>query len=80
MIEVSGHIERGARSFLKAEYRVIFVFCLAMSVVIIFAVESRLGEFWTTIAFLLGAVTSLISGYVGMRVAVFSNYRCACKA
>jgi H+-translocating diphosphatase len=35
---------------------------------------------WTTIAFLLGCITSIVSGYIGMRVAVFSNYRCAFKA
>jgi len=51
-----------------------------MAIIIIFLVETHLGEFWTTIAFLLGALTSIISGYIGMRVAVFANYRCACKA
>jgi len=51
-----------------------------MAIIIIFLVETHLGEFWTTVAFLLGAITSLVSGYIGMRVAVFSNYRCACKA
>lgn len=25
-------------------------------------------------------MTSLVSGYIGMRVAVFSNYRCAFKS
>lgn len=80
MIEVAGHIERGAKSFLWEEYKVIMVFCIFMALVIIFAVESKLGEFWTTISFLLGAITSICAGYIGMRVAVFSNYRCACKA
>ena len=48
--------------------------------VIIFGVESTLGEFWITFAFLLGAFTSLLSGYIGMKVAVYSNYRCAISA
>jgi len=51
-----------------------------MAVVIFFAVEERLGYFWTTFAFLLGAFTSILSGFIGMRVAVFSNYRCTFKA
>jgi len=51
-----------------------------MAIIIIFAVETHLGEFWTTISFLVGALTSIICGYIGMRVAVFSNYRCAAKA
>jgi Na+/H+-translocating membrane pyrophosphatase len=35
---------------------------------------------WTTVAFLLGASTSILSGFIGMRVAVFSNFRCAYMA
>lgn len=31
-------------------------------------------------AFLLGCITSILSGYIGMRVSVFSNYRCSYKA
>jgi len=46
---------------------------------IVFTVEEKLGEFWVTFSFLLGALTSLVAGYVGMRAAVFSNYRCAFK-
>lgn len=80
MLEVGSYIERGSKAFLFAEYKTITLFCLIMALVIIFAVETKLGEFWTTIAFLLGAFTSLISGYIGMRVAVFANYRCAYKA
>lgn len=62
------------------EYKFISIFIGVMAIVIIFGVESNLGEFWTTVAFILGALTSLLSGYVGMRVAVFSNYRCAISA
>ena len=51
-----------------------------MALIIICLVESQWGEFWTTVAFLLGAFTSILSGYIGMRVAVFSNYRCAFSA
>jgi Na+/H+-translocating membrane pyrophosphatase len=34
-----------------------------------------LGQFWTTSAFIAGALTSILAGYVGMRVAVFANGR-----
>jgi len=79
-LEVGSHIEVGAKAFLFSEYRIIMIFCLIMAVVIIFAVETHLGEFWTTIAFMSGAVTSIVSGYIGMRVAVYSNIRCAYRA
>ena len=35
---------------------------------------------FATIAFLLGSSTSILSGYIGMKVATFSNYRCAYMA
>lgn len=56
----------------------VVIFILAL--IIIFCVEAKLGTFWTTFAFILGALTSILSGYVGMRVATFSNYRCAFAA
>jgi Na+/H+-translocating membrane pyrophosphatase len=34
-----------------------------------------LGQFYTTIAFLIGGFTSIISGYIGMRIATFTNVR-----
>ena len=34
-----------------------------------------MGTPFTTIAFLIGGVTSIISGYIGMRVAVYTNVR-----
>lgn len=37
--------------------------------------EPTLGYFYTTFAFLIGAITSIASGYIGMRIAVYSNVR-----
>jgi Na+/H+-translocating membrane pyrophosphatase len=33
------------------------------------------GTFYTTIAFIIGAATSIASGYIGMRIAVYTNGR-----
>ena len=41
--------------------------------------ELRNGIF-STIAFLLGAVTSIASGFLGMRIATFANARTAVEA
>jgi H(+)-translocating pyrophosphatase len=38
-------------------------------------VEESYTSFWTTGAFLLGALTSIVSGYIGMMIAVKSNFR-----
>lgn len=52
--KVAKHIEDGANTFLFQEYKYIFVFCFFMAVVIFFAVEEKLGHFWTTGAFIFG--------------------------
>ena len=38
------------------------------------------GSFYTTIAFVLGATTSILSGYIGMQIAVRTNVRTAKNA
>lgn len=45
------------------------------SVLLIFTVEEKLGEFYTTSAFVIGGFTSILSGYIGMRIAVYTNVR-----
>jgi len=44
-------------------------------VLLVFTVEPTLGTFYTTAAFIIGGFTSIISGYVGMRIAVYTNVR-----
>ena len=43
--------------------------------IIFFAAEPTLGYFYTTSAFLVGGATSILSGYIGMRIAVYTNVR-----
>jgi len=41
-----------------------------------FTVDDPLaGLFYTTVAFLIGGATSILAGYIGMRVAVYTNVR-----
>lgn len=51
------------------------IFIAAFSVLLIFTVEPELGQFYTTSAFIIGGFTSIISGYIGMRIAVYTNVR-----
>lgn len=37
--------------------------------------EKEIGYFYTTSAFIIGGFTSILSGYIGMRIAVYTNVR-----
>lgn len=46
-----------------------------MSALLFFTAEPVFGTGYTTAAFAVGGFTSCIAGYVGMRIAVFTNVR-----
>merc|ERR550537_1617480 len=47
------------------------VFMVLFAVIVQFATNT-----WTNVAFLVGALTSILSGWIGMKVAVLANVRC----
>jgi inorganic pyrophosphatase len=79
MLKIGAFIARGANAFLYQEYRIVAIFCALMTIAIKFTVDGVNSDFGTCIAFVCGCVTSVLSGFIGMRVAVFSNYRVAYK-
>ena len=72
MKEIAGHIEEGALAFLKKEYVYLAVF-----IVIVFITIALFLNIQTAIAFLIGALFSILAGYIGMRIAVKANVRTA---
>lgn len=51
------------------------VFICMFSVLLAFTVEPKLGQLYTTSAFIIGGITSILAGYIGMRIAVHTNVR-----
>ena len=52
------------------------VFCLLLAAVLYFTVDLPAGLFpFTTLAFLIGALTSMVCGFIGMQTAVMTNVR-----
>lgn len=78
MAEISKLIQEGASTFLRQEYLYTFIFVCVFAAVIFLTVDA--GSFYTTIAFVLGATTSIVSGYIGMQIAVRTNVRTAKNA
>eukprot|EP01012_Entosiphon_sulcatum_P056451 TRINITY_DN80119_c0_g1_i1.p2 TRINITY_DN80119_c0_g1~~TRINITY_DN80119_c0_g1_i1.p2 ORF type:complete len:780 (-),score=130.08 TRINITY_DN80119_c0_g1_i1:12-2351(-) len=71
-------ITDGATTFLLAEYRFLSVFVVVFSAVILFLIGPT--DAWdraafSTLAFILGAITSVVSGWLGMQIAVYTNAR-----
>ena len=61
---------------MKQEYLFLAGFLLLFAIVLVFTVEPSSTTFpYTTAAFLIGGLTSIISGYIGMRIAVYTNVR-----
>lgn len=72
MQEIAKHIEEGAMAFLKKEYVYLSVF-----IVVVFIALAVFLNIKTAIAFLFGALFSIIAGYIGMKIAVKANVRTA---
>jgi K(+)-stimulated pyrophosphate-energized sodium pump len=71
---IAGYVADGAMAFLKKEYQTLIPFVLIVAILLFLANMSRSLE-WTSASFLLGAITSAVAGYVGMKVATAANSR-----
>lgn len=73
MAEIAHAISEGADAFLKSEYKLLLIF-----IAIVFAgIWLGLGSITTAVAFLVGALFSVLAGYIGMKVATRANVRTA---
>jgi inorganic pyrophosphatase len=75
MKEISEHIAEGATTFLIYEYKYMLIYVLAFSLLM-----GPLINYATMVAFIVGAITSIACGFIGMKTAVFSNVRTAHEA
>jgi inorganic pyrophosphatase len=76
-------IYNGAHSFLYAEYRFIGVFVGIFGLIIFFVLggtDGWMNALLTTIAFVVGCGTSVLAGFVGMKIGVYANARTAVQA
>ncbi len=76
MERIAGHISDGAMAFLKAEYRILLVFVISVSILLLFrGMTFSFENLYVLISFLTGAFLSALAGYIGMRIATKANVR-----
>jgi K(+)-stimulated pyrophosphate-energized sodium pump len=76
MVEISSYVREGAMAFLKREYRVLAVFVIVVAALLAFANwNSPESSPIIAISFVLGAFSSALAGFFGMRVATNANVR-----
>ncbi len=76
MARIAKNIADGAMSFLKAEYKILSIFVVAVAVLLYFKGSGETGSHGTVaVSFVVGAICSGLAGFIGMRVATKANVR-----
>ena len=76
MKSIGASIADGAMAFLKAEYRVLSIFVIAVAILLGFANSDRTdSSAFISVSFIVGAAASGLAGFLGMKVATKANNR-----
>jgi K(+)-stimulated pyrophosphate-energized sodium pump len=75
MKKIAGHIAEGAMAFLKAEYKVLVIFVICVSILLGVTANSETSSWMVALSFTCGAFCSGLAGFIGMRVATKANVR-----
>ncbi|MEM7361706.1 MAG: V-type H(+)-translocating pyrophosphatase [Bacteroidota bacterium] len=80
MASLAQKIAFGARSFLQVEYKVIALFVILTSALLVYLnlhEKNTHGTVWVAGSFIMGALFSALAGFIGMDIATRSNVRTA---
>ena len=87
MSKIAKNIAEGAMSFLKAEYKILSVFVVAVAVLLYFKGTNEYAQLdengnpapishgMVAVSFIIGAICSALAGFIGMKVATKANVR-----
>jgi len=76
MARIAKNIADGAMSFLKAEYKILSIFVIAVAILLYFKGTSEAGSHGlVALSFVIGAICSALAGFIGMKVATKANVR-----
>ncbi|THV59292.1 sodium-translocating pyrophosphatase [Flagellimonas alvinocaridis] len=76
MARIAKNIADGAMSFLKAEYKILSIFVVAVAILLFFKGSNEAGSNgMVAVSFIVGAICSALAGFIGMKVATKANVR-----
>jgi len=76
MARIAKNIADGAMSFLKAEYKILSLFVIAVAILLYVKGTFEVGSNGlVALSFVIGAICSALAGFIGMRVATKANVR-----
>ncbi len=81
MKEIAAFIYEGAMAFLQREYKIIAIFVVVLAVILFLFLDNKDTNthegLLTAISFIYGAVSSVLAGFFGMKIATKANVRTA---
>ncbi|MBT8195832.1 MAG: V-type H(+)-translocating pyrophosphatase, partial [Bacteroidia bacterium] len=76
MEKIANHIAKGAMAFLRAEYKILSIFVIAVAILLVIGgVTNEASHPLVALSFIVGAFCSALAGYIGMKVATKANVR-----
>ncbi len=75
MGRIAENIADGAMAFLRAEYRVLAVFVIAVAILLAVSGNTADSSPLVGLSFVIGAICSALAGFIGMKVATKANVR-----
>jgi len=78
MSKIARSIQEGAMAFLRAEYRILIIFVVAVAALLFWSgSNNEQSDALVAVSFAVGAFCSALAGYLGMKVATKANVRTA---
>jgi K(+)-stimulated pyrophosphate-energized sodium pump len=83
--KIHSAIASGAMAFLKQEYKIMAIFMVVFAAIIAVLIDDHHTDYvnegvYTAVAFIFGAIISIASGFIGMKIATQGNVRTTVSA
>jgi K(+)-stimulated pyrophosphate-energized sodium pump len=75
MIRIAGYISQGAMAFIKAEYKILSIFVISVAILLAVATGTEHSSPLVALSFVMGAFSSGLAGFIGLRIATKANVR-----